>query len=273
MARRYKSPFDSKTFTSVKDLENYVEKKYKDKVPKEYKGDIEHYLYDYRNGKGTCRICGYPTEWDKEKKKYKILCEANFMNRFRNLFRGKLNTCQEIMRKYYLENIKKKYDTDNLMNSIEYQNMLLQNRRIAKIVHFKGNEMTVIGSYEALFVQVCDKVLNKKDDLVAPGPTVNWSDGITVKQHITDFYIKSIDCVVSIKDEGFGNEDNPKVKKKRKDDAYKFQGILKDKRKFKAVIELAGKEEIKRFKDIYKEIKDSKERYIIYPKNYDILVK
>ena len=248
MARRYKSPFDNKSFTSIKELENYVEKKYKDKVPKEYKGDIEHYLYDYRNGKGTCRICGYPTEWDKEKKKYKILCEANFMNRFRNLFRGKLNTCQEIMRKYYLENIKKKYDTDNLMNSIEYQNMLLQNRRIAK-------------------------VLTKKDDLVAPGPTVNWSDGITVKQHITDFYIKSIDCVVSIKDEGFGNEDNPKVKKKRKDDAYKFQGILKDKRKFKAVIELAGKEEIKRFKDIYKEIKDSKERYIIYPKNYETLIK
>lgn len=273
MARRYKSPFDSKSFTSVKELENYVEKKYKDKVPKEYKGDIEHYLYDYRNGKGTCRICGYPTEWDKEKKKYKILCEANFMNRFRNLFRGKLNTCQEIMRKYYLENIKKKYDTDNLMNSIEYQNMLLQNRRIAKVVHFKGNEMTVIGSYEALFVQICDKVLTKKDDLVAPGPTVHWSDRITVKQHITDFYIKSIDCVVSIKDEGFGNEDNPKVKKKRKDDAYKFQGILKDKRKFKSVIELAGKEEIKRFKDIYKEIKDSKERYIIYPKNYDTLIK
>lgn len=273
MARRYYCPFDSKSFTSVKDLKDYVDKNYKNKIPKEYKGDTEHYLYDYRNGKGKCRICGYPTKWDKDKKKYKVLCEADFMNRFRNLFRGKLNTCQEIMRKYYLENIKKKYNTDNLMNDIEYQNMLLQNRRIAKLVYFKGNEMTVIGSYEELFVKECDKILTKKDDLEAPGPTVNWSDGITVKQHITDFYIKSIDCVVSIKDEGFGNENTPSVKKKRKDDAYKFQGILKDKRNFKAVIELAGKDEIKRFKDIYKEIKDSKDRYIIYPKNYDTLVK
>lgn len=273
MARRYYCPFDSKSFTSVKDLKDYVDRNYKNKIPKEYKGDTEHYLYDYRNGKGKCRICGYPTKWDKDKKKYKVLCEADFMNRFRNLFRGKLNTCQEIMRKYYLENIKKKYNTDNLMNNIEYQNMLLQNRRIAKLVYFKGNEMTVIGSYEELFVKECDKILTKKDDLEAPGPTVNWSDGITVKQHITDFYIKSIDCVVSIKDEGFGNENSSSVKKKRKDDAYKFQGILKDKRKFKAVIELAGKDEIRKFKDIYKEIKDSKERYIIYPKNYDTLVK
>ena len=270
MPRVYRNPFDSTTFKSVSELEDYVEKNYKDKIPLSYKGDVYHYLYDLRNPKGKCQICGSPTKWDKDKKRYKILCEPTIINRIKNFFHGRLNSCQEVMRKEYLENIKRVYNTDNLMNSIEYQEMLLKNRRLAKVVSFKGKELTVIGSYEALFVEVCNKIPDiKVDDLICPGPTINYipTGSYTVKQHIPDFYIKNINTIVSIKDEGFGNENHPNVIKKRKEDYNKFIGIVKDKRKFNA-IELAGKKEIENFVNIYKEIKDhdKKSQYIIYPK-------
>ena len=272
MARKYKSPFDNKVFNSVGALEEYVKKYYKNKIPSSYKGDIDHYLFDYRNGfkGGKCQICGAPTKWDPEKKRYKILCEPTIINRIKNFFRGRLNSCQEIMRKNYLENIKRVYNTDNLMNSIEYQEMLLKNRRIAKEVKFKGNVLVVIGSYEEEFVKQCDKVLTNKNDLQAPGPTVQWvpKGSYVPKQTITDFYIKSIDCIVSIKDEGFGNEDHPHIKKKRLEDAYKFKGIVENKHNYKAVVELNGIEEIKDWERYYKEIKASKGRYIKYPNYY-----
>lgn len=268
MARTYKCPFDDKRFTSVSELEKYVESNYKNRIPKEYKGDITHFLFDQRNPKGKCQICGTPTKWDKEKKRYKILCEPTILNRVKNFFHGRLNSCQEVMRKQYLENIKRVYNTDNLMDDIEYQEMLLKNRRIAKVVSFKGKELTVIGSYEALFVEVCNKIPEiKVDDLICPGPTVNYipRNSNSIKQHIPDFYIKNIHTIVSIKDEGFGNENHINVIKKRENDYDKFIGIVNDKRKFN-VIELAGKKEIESFKDIFYEIKNSKKRYILYPK-------
>lgn len=271
MPRVYKDPFEHKSFKSVKEMEEYCIKIHMDKVPKEYNKDMYHYLYDIRNGKGKCQICGSPTKWDKEKRRYKILCEPSIYNRFNNLLRGRLNTCQEVMRKQYLENIKRVYNTDNLMNSIEYQEMLLQNRRIARVTKFKGREITVIGSYEEYFVKTCEKISDiKPDDLVCPAPTVNYVlDGNKVKQHIPDFYLENIHTIISIKDEGFGNENHPNVIKKRKEDYAKFTGIVNDKRKFN-VIELAGKKEIDNFIGIYEDIKEhnrkNKNQYIIYPK-------
>ena len=77
MPRTYKNPFGDEKFLSVNALESYVKKYHKNEIPKEYKGDLEHYLFDYRNDfkGGKCQICGAPTEWDKSTKRYKVLCE------------------------------------------------------------------------------------------------------------------------------------------------------------------------------------------------------
>ena len=52
----------------------------------------------------------------------------------RTLFKNRGNTCQDVMRKNYVENIERVHGTDNLMNSIEYQQKLLESRSIAKLV-------------------------------------------------------------------------------------------------------------------------------------------
>ncbi len=266
--RTYKCPIDGKIFTSIDELEKYTKDNFLDNVPKKYKGDVARYLYDFRNGAGTCQICGSPTPWDSQAKRYKRLCEPKVVDGKKVNPEGRANTCQEEMRKNYLENIVKVYNTDNLMNDPEFQKKLLENRSIAKKVKFKGQEMTVIGSYEAKFVEVCNSLLSDKKDLIAPCPYVfEWNDGSGIKKHIPDFYIKSLNLIVSIKDGGFHNESHPNVLAKRRNDALKFDSIVKDTRKFN-VIELCGLDEIQEFKDTYyKEIKDSKDRYIKKPNN------
>ena len=117
MARTYKSPFDNKTFPTVTELEIHVTEKYKNKIPNKYKGDVSHFLYDKRNKPGVCQICKTPTVWDPKLKKYEILCRPITIKRFltdplrviRTLFKNRGNSCQEVMRKNYLENIQKKY--------------------------------------------------------------------------------------------------------------------------------------------------------------------
>ena len=281
MPRLYRNPFDNKGFKTIPESVKYVNDNYKDKIPREYNGDIDHFMYDYRNGPGKCQICGTRTKWDSERKRYKILCEPGYRNGKKIPPKGRMNSCQEEMRKIYLDNIRRTHGTDNLMSDISYhEEKLLPNRKIANQVTYKGQKLTVIGKYEEEFVKQCDKCLNGKDDLVAPGPIVQWipKGSSVARETIVDFYIKSIDCLVSIKDEGFGNEAHPAVIKKRCDDAYKFKGMVNNKRKYRAVIELEGMGEIDNFPNLYKEIVNferinKKIQFIKYPSYYTNYVK
>ena len=89
MARTYNNPFDNFKSTKIPEIIKYVEKNYKDKIPKKYNGNVERFMYDYRNGPGKCVICGETTEWDDKKKKYKSLCEPISVKR---LFKDPLRT-------------------------------------------------------------------------------------------------------------------------------------------------------------------------------------
>lgn len=281
MPRTYKNPFGNERFTSVEALERHVKKYHKNEIPKEYKGDLEHYLFDYRNDfkGGKCQVCGAPTEWDKRTKRYKVLCEPISVKRIakdpyrtiKTFIKNKGNSCSDIARKQYLDNIKSKHNTDNLMNSEDYQKMLLNHKKSAKKVYYKGKEMIVVGSYEALFVQECNKILKRSDDLESPGPTIKYYNRVKKREAFTiwDFYIKSIDCVVSIKDEGY-NKNTQMVIEKRIQDVDKFDSAIG---KYFGVIELNGKEEIKNFKKIYNTILQAKRNgqsnVILYPNYYD----
>ena len=277
MARTYRSPITGKVFKTIPELiEDTYKKENIKKLPRRYKGNVERFLYDYRNGPGKCQVCGAPTKWDDEKKRYKILCEPGYANERKVPPKGKVIACIVVCRKTYEDRMNRSYGTINLMEDPEYINKLLQNRKIAKVVKFKKKEMTVIGSYEAEFVKVCDKLLKKENDLEAPGPTVNWlpKGSFSPKMHITDFYIHSIKCVVSIKDEANREVEHPSIQKKRLEDTYKFKGIIDDKKKYKAIVELNGLQEIRNFPKMYKEIqefqkKNKKERYIKYPNYWD----
>ena len=157
------------------------------------------------------------------------------------------------------------------MKDEEYQKMLLNHKKSAKKVNYKGNEFIVVGSYEELFVQECNRILTRKDDLESPGPTIKYYNRVKKREAFTiwDFYIKSIDTVVSIKDEGY-NKTTEMVVNKRIQDVDKFNSAIG---KYFGVIELNGREEIRQFKSIYKQIlhakKNGKDNFILYPNYYD----
>lgn len=281
MPRTYKNPFGSERFKSVSELEKYVKKYHKNEIPKEYKGDLEHYLFDYRNDfkGGKCQVCGAPTEWDKRTKRYKVLCEPITVKRLlkdpyrtaKTFIKNKGNSCSDIARKQYIDNIRSKHNTDNLMKDEDYQKMLLNHKKSAKKVNYKGNEFIVVGSYEELFVQECNRILTRKDDLESPGPTIKYYNRVKKREAFTiwDFYIKSIDTVISIKDEGY-NKTTQMVVNKRIQDVDKFNSAIG---KYFGVIELNGRQEIRKFKSIYKKIlhakKSGHENFILYPNYYD----
>lgn len=281
MPRTYKNPFGSERFKSVSELEKYVKKYHKNEIPKEYKGDLEHYLFDYRNDfkGGKCQVCGAPTEWDKRTKRYKVLCEPITVKRLlkdpyrtaKTFIKNKGNSCSDIARKQYIDNIRSKHNTDNLMKDEDYQKMLLNHKKSAKKVNYKGNEFIVVGSYEELFVQECNRILTRKDDLESPGPTIKYYNRVKKREAFTiwDFYIKSIDTVISIKDEGY-NKTTQMVVNKRIQDVDKFNSAIG---KYFGVIELNGRDEIRKFKNIYKQIlhakKSGHENFILYPNYYD----
>lgn len=281
MPRTYKNPFGNERFKSVSELERHVKKYHKNEIPKEYKGDLEHYLFDYRNDfkGGKCQVCGAPTEWDKRTKRYKVLCEPITVKRLlkdpyrttKTFIKNKGNSCSDIARKQYIDNIRSKHNTDNLMKDEDYQKMLLNHKKSAKKVNYKGNEFIVVGSYEELFVQECNRILTRKDDLESPGPTIKYYNRVKKREAFTiwDFYIKSIDTVISIKDEGY-NKTTQMVVNKRIQDVDKFDSAIG---KYFGVAELNGKQEIRQFKSIYKQIlhakKSGHDNFILYPNYYD----
>lgn len=281
MARTYKSPIDGKIFKTIPELENYTRKYHMDKIPKEYKGDVSHFLFDARNGKGKCQICGAsPTKWDPKKKQYDILCEpisiqSILKDPFRVLktfIKNRGNSCKDVMRKRYVENIKRTWNTDNLMANPDYSKMLMENRRIAHQVEFKGKKFTVLGTYEVKFMEVLKICVFGSDDVEAPGPEIKWTDwNGNVKTHIPDFYIRSINCIVSIKDGGENKNNHPSMLERRKADAYKFKALV-DKTKYN-VVELNGIKEIEGFPQMYRDIKKSSQRYIKYPEYYKDYIK
>lgn len=280
LARTYKCPFDGATFTKIPDLVKYVERHYKNDIPKKYDGDVERYLYDYRNTPGTCQICNAPTTWSDKNKRYNILCEPLSWKRLfsdpfhvvKTFVKNRGNSCHEVMRKAFINNAQKKWGTSNLMAIPGYQeDKLLKNRSIARIVSFKGKEFTVIGSYEERFLNVCRQLPISANEIDAPGPEIRWvKDGMD-KLHITDFFLSKYQCVVSIKDGGSNKNTHPSMIGRREADAHKFKAIL-DKTNYNA-IELNGLEEIDNFPEIFKQLQKSKDRFIIYPEYYKDYIK
>lgn len=252
MATLLKCPFDNKTFKNKKDLEDYVKANYIDKIPKKYGNDVAHFLYDFRNGPRRCQICGQRTKWNEAGSRYEVLCDVYpesvggkvslfdkikiYYRKIRSIFKNKGNTCSQVMRKNYLNNINNKYKTDNLMKDPEYQKMLLENRKIADVVKYNDLEYTVIGSYEKKFVEIMEKlrlnndldVIYKQDlEILMPGPTVYYGKD---KYWIPDAYIPILKLYISIKDDGH----NPKYRKNYEKSCEVFTHLfLKDDDEYK----------------------------------------
>jgi hypothetical protein len=84
---------------------------------------------------------------------------------------------------------------------------MLAKRKISGMYKFQnGKEKPYVGSYEKNCLEFMDKVLNvDPDDILAPGPTLEYMFEGVKHYYITDFYYQPYNLIIEVKDGG----DNP----------------------------------------------------------------
>lgn len=195
MGRKYRCVYCQKPLERA-DLIKHIDRNHMDMVPKEY--PVERLVFDICNNKdvghghGICNICKGPTEWDDKSGRYKVYCS---------------DKCRSIMRENAVKNMIKVHGKSTLLNDIEHQEKMLAARKISGKYKFTdGGVCTYTGSYEHKLLEFMDKVLHiTSDDLVVPGPVIEYDFKGEKKKYITDFFYIPYNLIIEVKDGG----DNP----------------------------------------------------------------
>lgn len=195
LGRKYRCIYCQKPFERH-DLLNHIDRKHEDMVPANY--STSRLVFDIcnnkeiGNGHGVCNICKGPTDWDEKSGRYRVYCS---------------DKCRKIMRENAVKNMIKVHGKSTLLNDIEHQEKMLAARKISGTYKFTdGGSCTYTGSYEKKLLEFMDKVLGvSSDDLVAPGPVIEYEFNGETKKYITDFYYIPYNMVIEVKDGG----DNP----------------------------------------------------------------
>ena len=98
------------------------------------------------------------------------------------------------------------YGKTTLLNDPMQQEKMLANRSISGKYKFGDKTFTFTGSYERKLLEFMDKVLHlDPNDIVMPGPIIEYLNNGTKRFWITDCYYEPYNLVIEIKDGG----DNP----------------------------------------------------------------
>ena len=207
----YRCPFCEKRFNK-QDLVNHIEDVHPYEIPKDF--TPLRFVFNYVNKKplsyhGKCTECGGQTPWDEEAGRYKRQCGSK--------------KCHDSFVRKFEENMIRTKGTDRISKTEEGQKKMLANRKISGTYTFQnGTKKTFTGSYEKRALEFMDKVMNiDPDDLMCPGPVLEYKlDG---KKHIyiTDFYYIPYNLVIEVKDGG----NNPN---KRNMPEYRAKQIAKE---------------------------------------------
>ncbi len=187
MARTYGCMYCDKRFERAK-LINHINKCHQDMIPEGYDG--ARLVFDMINKTtgGKCRVCGASTAWNGTR--YNVLCDNP--------------KCKEKMREEYKRNMLRVRGTYNILNDPEQQKLMLANRKISGIYkHSDGGQIQYFGSFERNFLEFIDNFLQiPSNDIISPGPTMEYEYNGKKHIYIPDFYILSINCIIEIKDGG-----------------------------------------------------------------------
>lgn len=189
--RRFKCYDCDQRFGTYEQLVKHAEKYHKELIGDE---DINKYLYDKRNpGDHLCVICKVrPQVWQAGKMRYYRYCDNP--------------ECRKKARENFRKNMKRIYNTDNLLNDPERQASMLANRSIAGTFKWKsGATEGYIGKYELDFLQYCENKLGlcETDIIAAPPSTfVKYYDPIGKREryYIPDYFYPAINLIIEIKD-------------------------------------------------------------------------
>lgn len=208
---RYKCPYCNIRDTR-ENLVDHVKDVHDDMIPKGY--TAFRVVFDYVNKKpmgynGKCTECGGPTGWDEDKGRYnrqcsKPACKASYLKKFE-------------------DNMIRTQGTTRISNTAEGQEKMLANRKISGTYKFSdGGEKTYTGSYERKALEFMDQVMEiKSDDILCPGPVLEYSYQSAKHMYITDFYYQPYNLIIEVKDGG----NNPN---KRNMPEYRAKQIAKE---------------------------------------------
>jgi endogenous inhibitor of DNA gyrase (YacG/DUF329 family) len=176
------------------ELVKHIEKEHDDEIPLDY--TPYRMVYDIVNdkhGHGTCTECGNPTDWNEKRQKYNRLCGNP--------------KCYEKVKKTYQTRMLRVHNKIYLTDDPKYQEKMLAGRRISgKYKWSDGRIFTYTGKYEKNLMEFLDKVLEyDSDEIVAPGPTLEYEYKGKLHHWITDFIILPYNLIIEVKDGG----DNP----------------------------------------------------------------
>lgn len=209
---RYKCPFCNNRFTR-EDLVNHIEDDHPYDIPADF--TPFRYVFNYVNKKpltyhGRCTECGGPTEWDENKGRYNRQCNNK--------------ACHDSYIKKFEANMMKTRGVTRISATASGQLKMLSNRKISGEYKFSNGEVkTYTGSYELKALEFMDKVMHiDPNDLMCPGPILEYSLDNTTHIYITDFYYQPYNLIIEVKDGG----DNPN---KRNMPDYRAKQIAKEK--------------------------------------------
>lgn len=187
--RKVKCPYCSFTNTKEKVI-NHIELKHEDMIPQGF--TAARVLFNFINKKdhGTCVICKGNTTWNEKTNKYNRLCNKP--------------ECKNKLREIYKKNMLKVYGKTTLLNDPEQQKKMLANRSISGVYKFSNGKIKeYTGSFEKKFLQFMDTMMGyDPDDIIMPGPTLEYEYNGEKHQWITDALIVPYNLIIEIKDGG-----------------------------------------------------------------------
>lgn len=210
--KKFKCPFCNEHNTKEK-LIYHIEKHHEEMMPEGFTAAqaLFHSIHKRPyNVKGSCVICKGETKWNERTYKYNRLCDRR--------------ECKDKLRDSYKKNMLKVYGTYNILNDMDQQEKMLRNRSISGIYKFRNGKIKQFtGSYEKKFLEFCDIMLNMDpDDIMMPGPTIEYSYHGEKHVWITDVLILPYNLCIDIKDGG-NNPNN------REMSSYREKQIEKEK--------------------------------------------
>lgn len=196
MAKNYKCPYCDNFKGNKDQLASHIESKHPELIPEGF--TAERVAFNIINNHpmdkgGTCIVCKRDTDWNENNNKYNRLCGRK--------------QCSDKLRDMYKKNMLKIYGKTTLLNDPEQQEKMLAKRSISGTYKFSdGGRHTYTGSYEEKALEFMDKVLHfKSDDILAPGPTLEYEYKGKKHKWITDIMIVPFNLIIEVKDGG----DNP----------------------------------------------------------------
>ena len=210
MSKKYSCCYCGERYDKVA-LVKHLEKEHDDELPPHYTPYRMAYdIINNKKGHGSCCICHADTQWNEKRQKYNRLCGNP--------------ECSKKVREIYKTRMLKVYGKVHLLDDPQHQEKMLAHRHISgKYRWSDGTLKTYTGSYEKELMEFLDKTLDyKSNEVLAPGPILEYQIKGKTRHWITDFLILPYNLIIEVKDGG----DNPN---KRSMPEYRAKQYAKEK--------------------------------------------